>query len=104
MQSFILLLHVGVSVALISLVLLQQGKGAEAGAAFGGGASQTFFGSQGATSFLVKFTAGLATVFFMTSLMLGAYTGKALMGNKKVDIITQATQSVSDVPELPVEQ
>lgn len=94
MQELILLLHVCVCVALIALVLLQQGKGAEAGAAFGGGAgaSQTFFGSQGATSFLVKFTAGLATVFFVTSLTLGIYASKNLSLTIGQDVMGQLSQ------------
>jgi preprotein translocase subunit SecG len=56
-------------------VLLQQGKGAEMGAAFGGGASGTVFGSQGSTPFLVKLTAFLAAVFFVTSISFGYISG-----------------------------
>lgn len=71
MQSFLLSLHVFISLALIGLVLLQHGKGADAGAAFGaGGASGTLFGSRGATPFLVKLTAVLAVLFFVSSLTL----------------------------------
>jgi len=70
MQQLILVLHVLTCISLIALVLIQQGKGAEIGAAFGSGASSTFFGSPGASSFLFKFTAGLAAVFFATSLGL----------------------------------
>lgn len=71
MQFIILLLHVLVCVSLIALVLLQQGKGADIGAAFGSGASQTVFGSTGSGSFLMKFTGLLAAVFFATSIFLG---------------------------------
>lgn len=70
MQQWVLTLHIFIGCALIALVLLQQGKGAEAGAAFGSGASQTLFGSQGSTSFLLKLTGGLAVAFFITSLWL----------------------------------
>lgn len=70
MQPLILVLHILTCIGLIALVLLQQGKGAEAGAAFGGGASSTVFGSPGASSFLFKLTAILAAVFFATSLGL----------------------------------
>lgn len=70
MQLIILMIHVLVAFTLIALVLLQQGKGAEVGAAFGSGASQTMFGSQGSTSFLVKLTASLAAIFFITSISL----------------------------------
>lgn len=70
MQTILLLIHVLIAIAVVGLVLLQHGKGADAGAAFGSGASQTVFGSQGSGSFLTRVTAILATVFFVTSLML----------------------------------
>ena len=70
LQNIILVFHVLVAVGLIILVLLQQGKGADAGAAFGSGASGTVFGSQGSASFLTRTTAILATLFFITSLSL----------------------------------
>ncbi len=71
MQFIILLLHVLVCLSLISLVLMQHGKGADIGAAFGAGASNTVFGSTGSGSFLMKVTAALAVVFFITSVVLG---------------------------------
>lgn len=71
MQQLLLVFHVLVCVALVILVLLQQGKGAEMGAAFGSGASQTLFGSQGSGSFLMKITGICAALFFITSLSLG---------------------------------
>ena len=67
------------ALATIALVLLQQGKGADAGASFGGGASQTVFGSIGAGGFLVKLTAGLGAIFFATSLSL------AVVAKQKAD-------------------
>lgn len=70
MQQLILILHVLVSISLIALVLLQHGKGADVGAAFGSGASNTMFGSQGSTPFLIKITGVLAAIFFITSLAL----------------------------------
>ena len=70
LHNIILVLHVIVAVGLVALVLLQQGKGADAGAAFGGGASGTVFGAQGAASFLTRSTAVLAILFFITSLTL----------------------------------
>lgn len=66
----ILIFHVFIAIALIALVLLQQGKGADAGAAFGSGASATVFGARGAANFLSRLTGALATVFFLTSLIL----------------------------------
>lgn len=71
MQQLVLLLHVFLAITLVVLVLLQQGKGAQMGAAFGTGASQTLFGSRGSTSFLVKITTLFAALFFVTSLILG---------------------------------
>ena len=70
MEQFILVFHFVVAVALIGLVLIQQGKGAEAGASFGSGASQTVFGSGGGWNFFSKMTAILATIFFVTSVSL----------------------------------
>jgi preprotein translocase subunit SecG len=71
MQQLVLALHVVISLILIALILLQQGKGAEAGASFGSGASQTIFGSQGSGSFITRITALFVTLFFVTSLSLG---------------------------------
>ncbi|WP_304985441.1 preprotein translocase subunit SecG [Coxiella-like endosymbiont] len=69
MQS-IIIIHVMIAVCLIGLVLLQHGKGADAGTAFGSGASNTMFGSTGATPFLMKVTIILAAGFFATSIGL----------------------------------
>ena len=70
LQTTILIVHVFVAIGLIGLVLLQRGKGAEAGAAFGAGASGTVFGARGSASFLSRSTAVLAAVFFATSMTL----------------------------------
>lgn len=70
MGYFLLVIHVILAAVLIGLVLLQQGKGAEAGVAFGSGASQTLFGSQGSGNFLTRLTAVCATLFFVTSLVM----------------------------------
>ncbi|PCJ15968.1 MAG: preprotein translocase subunit SecG [Gammaproteobacteria bacterium] len=70
METVLLSIHVLVTIALIGLVLIQHGKGADVGAAFGSGASQTLFGSGGSGSFLTRVTTGLAIVFFATSLAL----------------------------------
>lgn len=73
MYQLVLVIHVIVAIVLIGLILLQRGKGADVGAAFGagGGASQTVFGSQGSGSFLLRVTTVLGAVFFATSLGLG---------------------------------
>ncbi len=70
MQSIALVIHVALAVAVIGLVLIQHGKGAEAGAAFGSGASSTVFGARGSASFLTRVTTLLASLFFLTSLTL----------------------------------
>ena len=70
MQTTVLTIHTIISLAIIGLVLIQRGKGADAGAAFGAGASGTVFGSRGSTSFFSRATAVLATAFFATSLTL----------------------------------
>lgn len=73
LETLVLVVHVVIAVALVGLVLVQQGKGADAGAAFGGGASQTVFGSQGSGNFLTKTTTMLALMFFVTSFALAVY-------------------------------
>jgi preprotein translocase subunit SecG len=75
MHTVVLVLFVLTSVTLIGVVLIQQGKGADAGAAFGSGASATVFGSRGSSSFLSRFTAVLATIFFSLAILL-AYMGQ----------------------------
>ncbi len=72
MYQIILIFHVMIAIALVVLVLLQHGKGADIGASFGSGASSTVFGSQGTGSFMLKVTGGIAAIFFATSLILGA--------------------------------
>ena len=66
----ILVIHVLLALALVALILMQHGKGADAGAAFGAGSSGSVFGSRGANSFIYKLTAAVATGFFLTSLTL----------------------------------
>jgi preprotein translocase subunit SecG len=92
MSSILIIVHVIVCVALIMIVLLQTGKGADMGAAFGGGGSQTLFGSTGASTFLSKATTGAAIIFMLTSLAL-AY----ISSHRTADSIIQSTPA-------PVEQ
>ncbi len=70
MEQIVIVIHVIIALAMIGLILLQQGKGAEMGASFGSGASQTMFGSQGSVNFFTKMTAFLAIAFFSTSFSL----------------------------------
>lgn len=86
LETAIIIVHVLISLALVALVLLQQGKGAEAGASFGGGASQTVFGSQGSGNFLSRATSWLAIVFFVTSISL------ALVAKQKAEVAATGEQ------------
>src|ERR1700679_2058976 len=70
MYGILLVVHIIVAAALIGLILLQHGKGAQTGAAFGSGASQTVFGSQGSGGFLSRATGFLAALFFLLSILL----------------------------------
>ena len=70
MQSILLIVHIIMALSLIGLILIQHGKGADAGAAFGSGASSTVFGSSGSTSFLTRATGILAFIFFANSFFL----------------------------------
>jgi preprotein translocase subunit SecG len=85
MTIFLVIIHTLVCLFLIAVVLLQSGKGAEIGAAFGG-SSQTIFGSRGAASFLSKLTTVSAVVFMITSLSLAIVTNKGSSVVKKVPV------------------
>ncbi|MEO0443146.1 MAG: preprotein translocase subunit SecG [Pseudomonadota bacterium] len=103
MESIVIVIHILVALAIIGLILLQQGKGAEAGASFGGGASQTVFGSQGGGNFFAKLTAILAFVFFVTSFSLAIIAKNKATGNintaiEGVPTVEQVAPQVSDVP------
>lgn len=89
-HTLVLIVHVIIGAVMIGLVLMQRGKGAEAGAAFGAGASATVFGAKGSANFLSRSTAVAATLFFATSLGL-AYLG----GERPVatSVVEQAEQS-----------
>jgi preprotein translocase subunit SecG len=100
MTALIITIHVIVSIALILIVLLQTGKGADMGAVFGGAGSQALFGNTGAATFLGKMTTAAAVIFMLTSLTL-AYISKS--GSKSVVAdIKPATQQTQ--PALPVAQ
>lgn len=119
METLVVVVHVIAAIAIIALVLLQQGKGADAGAAFGSGASQTVFGSSGSGNFLTRSTTIAAVVFFVTSLTLAIYAkqfslGGGLDGGAPLvnpEILRELEQSdvpllstpdtVSDIPAAP---
>ncbi len=76
MEVLILVVHVIAALAIIGLVLIQHGKGADVGAAFGGGASGSLFGSSGSANFLSRTTSVLAAIFFVSSISLTVFSGK----------------------------
>ncbi|MDK1313071.1 preprotein translocase subunit SecG [Pseudoalteromonas ardens] len=78
MYEILLVIYLVVSLALIGMILIQQGKGADMGSSFGAGASATVFGSSGAGNFMTKTTTILATVFFVLSIVLGSLTASQI--------------------------
>ena len=90
MEQIIIIIHVIVAIMIVGLVLVQHGKGADAGASFGSGSSNTMFGSQGAMPFMMKVTALLAAIFFATNLTLSY-----IVGHKHV---AQRAANTSSVP------
>jgi preprotein translocase subunit SecG len=113
MDSIILVAHVIISLLLVGLILIQHGKGADAGAAAlgggggggGGGASSSLFGSQGSASFLSRSSAILAAAFFATSLTLAYFSTNTGTVESVTQSVTTASEPVettpADLPELP---
>lgn len=113
MQTALLAAHVIITVALVGLILVQRGKGADIGASFGGGASQTVFGSQGSASFLTRTTAVLGTLFFLTSLTLAYFSTQGTEHESVTDLVAPTTvvetlspevDSRTDVPLMPSQE
>ncbi|MDC1072499.1 preprotein translocase subunit SecG [Arenicellales bacterium IMCC55707] len=113
--SILTVIHLVTAIAIVVLVLLQQGKGADMGAAFGGGSSQSVFGSRGSANFLSRTTGILAAVFFATGLSLAyMYTKQSsaptsVMASENATPVedqingagSEASQSNGDVPMVP---
>lgn len=114
METALIIVHVLIAVGIIGLVLIQHGKGADAGAAFGagaaGGASGSVFGAKGSGNFLSRSTAILATLFFVTSLSLaivtkGAHKATSLLDRVTVDeSVKETTKGAADAPVVPVQE
>jgi preprotein translocase subunit SecG len=104
MQDIFHIVHILVAVGLIGLILIQHGKGADAGAAFGSGASATVFGSQGSASFLTRTTAVLATAFFISCLVLAYFSSQVKQVDSVMETVTvpaiEEKKSESDLPVL----
>ena len=100
MDIILLVLHVGLALGITGLVLLQKGKGAGEGAAFGGGGAGSVFGASGSSNFLSRTTAILATAFFINSLVLAH-----LAANRDVadSVLDSLKQPVAEEVQIPVE-
>src|SRR3990170_334093 len=102
------ILHLLVTLGLILIVLLQSGKGADIGAAFGGGSSQTVFGGRGAATFLSKLTSALAILFMLTSLtltILASQRGSSTVVGEETSKSTQSAPApATPVPAAPAGQ
>ncbi|MGH8195501.1 MAG: preprotein translocase subunit SecG [Woeseiaceae bacterium] len=111
LETVVLIIHTFLAVLLIVLILLQRGKGADAGAAFGAGASGTVFGARGSSNFFSRATAILATAFFASSLVLAymssqhADAPKSLLDNappaEQQPGTPDTTTESGEVPEMP---
>lgn len=107
MQSLALVVHVILAAVVIGLVLIQHGKGADAGAAFGSGASATVFGSRGAGSFLSRATTIAATLFFLTSLLLfwmAAHRDASVQSVTDLPGVLESAPATDDLPGLSSEE
>ncbi|MCX5862607.1 MAG: preprotein translocase subunit SecG [Deltaproteobacteria bacterium] len=102
LTTLVLVIHIIVCVVLILIILLQTGKGADIGAAFGGGSSQTVFGSGGATTFLSKITIAAAVVFMVTSIILTYFADKGFTGRER-SIVSERTGVDSSTPAQPIQ-
>ncbi|MBN1832249.1 MAG: preprotein translocase subunit SecG [Deltaproteobacteria bacterium] len=102
MAFILILLHVSVCIALILIVLLQTGKGADMGAAFGG-SSQALFGSSGATSFMHKITAAAAIIFVLTCMGLTLHFGKGDTSSVMEDVSQTEAPVAEEIPTSDVQ-
>lgn len=102
MYTFLIVLHIFAAVFLVLVVLLQTGKGAAMGSAFGGGGNQTVFGSSGAGNFLTKLTSGAAVVFMLTSLSLATLSSE----KESESIVPETEQTIPEKTEqtFPIEE
>lgn len=85
MYLFIVVLHILVAMIMILFILLQPGKGADPGSAFGGGLSSTMFGPRGPTNALQHITTGAAVIFMVTSVTLAMYSNRSTMGGTDLE-------------------
>ncbi|MES2883338.1 MAG: preprotein translocase subunit SecG [Pseudomonadota bacterium] len=103
MYTILVVVQVLVAIALVALVLLQHGKGADAGAAFGSGASGTVFGARGSANFLSTATAWLAAAFFAISLAIAYFVNARSESKSLVDQVAPVTAPAAAAPAIPAE-
>ena len=96
LHSFILAVHILLALMIIGLVLMQRGKGAEAGAGFGAGASGTVFGARGTSTLFSKLTAVFAALFFVTSLTLAYFSARS--SGEATSVLERAAQAATPAP------
>lgn len=101
MEQLILMIYVLLAAAMIGLILIQQGRGADMGASFGSGASQTVFGSGGSASVLTRTTAVLATLFFLTSVGLAVMAKHQAEAARDAQIPVPAVTETRQAPKPP---
>ncbi len=106
MQTILTVFHLFLAIGLVGLVLIQHGKGADMGAAFGSGASATVFGARGAASFLSRTTAALAALFYITSMALAYFASqrievKGIMDDVQVPAVQVQTKPTIEIPAPP---
>lgn len=101
LYQIIIIIHIILGIGIVGLVLMQHGKGADAGATFGGGGSGSVFGAQGSASFLSRTTAIFATLFFITSLSLAVLSGYQ---GKRTDVMEAAPVVEPVKSDVPLSQ
>lgn len=102
MATLLLIIHLVVAATLLIAILLQQGKGSEMGATFGGGASNTIFGSRGSGNFLTKLTAVAATIFMLTSLGLSLVSSGGISSSVVKDVPAKK-EAPAEMPAAPAQ-
>jgi preprotein translocase subunit SecG len=106
MEALVVIVHVLAALGVTGLVLIQHGKGADMGASFGSGASQTIFGSVGSGNALTKSTSWLATIFFITSLVLALFAkqqaGQSIQDSLLIENLNQSNTEVQEQSDVPV--
>jgi preprotein translocase subunit SecG len=104
MLTVIAIIHLIVAIALILIVLLQTGRGSEIGAAFGGGSSQTLFGSSGSSKFMTKLTTAAVVIFMLTSLSLAYFYGHRESSVRKVPVKSEESVPAKNSTPIPVQK